>query len=35
MTHKGMCCWYLDRKDGKYKCAITGCDKVKDVKPDE
>jgi len=26
---------YLDRKDGKYKCAIKGCNKVLEKKPDE
>ncbi len=25
--HKGQCCWYLAR-DGKYKCAVTGCMKL-------
>jgi len=34
-SHKGTCCMYLDRKDGKYKCAIKGCNKVLEKKPDE
>ncbi len=28
INHKGGCCWFLDRTDGKYRCAIKGCDKV-------
>jgi hypothetical protein len=29
--HKGGCCWFL--KDGKYRCALEGCNKVME-KPD-
>ena len=32
--HKGGCCWFLDRTDGKYRCAIKGCNKEMEQKPD-
>ena len=33
--HTGKCCWYLDRKDDKYKCALNGCTRVMETIPDE
>ena len=33
--HKGQCCWVLDKKDNRYRCAIKGCNKEMEHQPDE
>jgi len=35
-THNGLCCWFLDKADGQYKCAIKGCKRtMKEKNPDD